>query len=194
MNFSKGRIIAFSGAARSGKDTAARAPCLPKGTWARRSFAGALKDDVMYSLVRSGRQIGLVKEERPQWEWFNDPVQKSLLRPLLVAYGATMRAIDPLYWIKRLSRHYLTWSDERLFGKYVITDLRYKNEAEWVRSLGGIVIGITREGVAPANEEEETSLATFTPEFTICNNGTETELWRKVSEILVEAEFIKEEV
>lgn len=124
------RLIGLTGFARSGKDHLARAI-----GWKRAAFADALKRDVagMLGLTMEGLE-GL----------------KQKLRPLLVEYGKAQRLIDPDYWVKRIQ-----FDPE---ADTVITDVRYINEARWVKERGGIVVYVNRPGIEPANDEEANSI------------------------------------
>jgi hypothetical protein len=131
----------------------------------RFAFADALKKD-----IKAAMDLALRAAYRPSSyvneieDWFHDPVMKEKIRPMLVGWGAGMRAVDSDHWIKRLARnmHPMTLlrcdpSNEdtrRVTSRCVITDVRYLNEADWVRSLGGLVVWIERPGVFAANDEE----------------------------------------
>lgn len=55
----------------------------------------------------------------------------------------------------------------------VFTDTRFPNEAEAVRSRGGYVVRIDRDGVGPANDHpSETSLDDYNFDARVQNNGT----------------------
>lgn len=170
------KLIGICGFARSGKDTAAQA-LIGKG-WERKAFADALKADAAMALRGS---VIACHHNPPQDEiapWFTDPALKETFRPFLVEYGRAMRALYPEYWIERLAL-------EIEPGKcYIITDVRYANEAAWIRSLGGKVVEIVRPGVGPANNEEKNSMEAFKPDAHIYNNGTVEELHRRVSEYI----------
>ena len=163
-------IVGFCGYARSGKDTAAQA-LIDKG-FQRCAFADALKLDVLSALQGSARITDAVFEGQStgglalkvSLGLFSSPATKEQFRPLLVEYGRAMRALDPDYWVKRL--------DLRLpNAPIVITDVRYKNEHEWIKSKGGFTIMIQRPQVHAANEEELTSLDAFKPDELIINGG-----------------------
>ena len=59
--------------------------------------------------------------------------------PLLQHVGLVRRKKDPLYWINKLRS---TIGDFKGVG--LITDLRYENEAYWVKSSGGFLINVMR--------------------------------------------------
>ena len=167
------RIVGLCGYARSGKDTAAKG-LLSEG-WRRVAFADALKSDVMSALVESAKRANLPKTLWPQWRILEDPELKEKFRPLLVEYGRAMRALNPDYWIRRLTHCFV-----KGHGKFVITDVRYPNEASWIREHGGIVIRIVRPNALAANSEEENSLAAFDPDKIVYNAGTPAQLQEEV--------------
>lgn len=185
-------IVAFSGAARVGKDTSADAPCFLKG-WRRISFAAELKADVFAAISRAKKKDPLCIGSLPHVSWFNDPVRKEVLRPLLVAYGAVLRKISPGHWIRRLEDSAFLPHVGQWTKGFVITDLRYKDEAAWVREHGGIVITLQRPGHAPVNAEEERSLSEFTGDYVITNSGSKEDLWDKVADVLSEYTARKEQ-
>jgi hypothetical protein len=67
-------------------------------------------------------------------------------------------------------------SEEKELGKIeeniVITDVRFENEANFIRDFGGVVWQVVRDGVTPVNEHiSETDLIGFDFDKTITNNG-----------------------
>lgn len=158
------KLIGISGYARSGKDTAAKA--LIDIGWTRKAFADALKRDAGMALRNSLIAGNFNPPQEGVAPWFTDPSMKETYRPFLVEYGRAMRALRPEYWIARLAL------EIRPDSCYVITDVRYANEAEWIRRHGGKVVEIVRPGVGPANDEEKNSMLAFKPDMHIYNNGT----------------------
>jgi hypothetical protein len=54
----------------------------------------------------------------------------------------------------------------------VITDVRFENEARFIKDFGGVVWQIVREGVSPVNDHiSETDLIGFNFDKTLTNNG-----------------------
>ena len=166
------KLIGISGYARSGKDTSA-AGLMVEG-WERKAFADALKRDASVALRRSLIAGNYNPPQDGADSWFTDPALKETFRPFLVEYGRAMRALRPGYWIARLA---LEIKPEFC---YVITDVRYADEADWIRRHGGKVVEIVRPGVGPANDEEKNSMASFAPDLHIYNNGTKAELQRRL--------------
>jgi hypothetical protein len=177
-------LIALCGFAKTGKDTAA------KGLtgFVRRAFADELKREVC-AFAMSAYKINPMN---------CTPEQKELIRWLMVGHGRTMRAINPNYWIRYVEASMqFPHPDDR--DKYttpgavvrmvdlpdvVITDCRYRNEAEWVESKGGRTILILRPGYDAANDEEAQSIRELIVSglvsATIDNCGTVEELHEKI--------------
>lgn len=134
-------LIGISGFARCGKDTAYESilSLTEDKDLNRLAFADELKGECEEFL---NNNIGI----SPFTE--ND-AEKKIIRPFLVTYGTHLRRLlDKECWIKKVNKKI------RPGKKYVITDMRYLNEVEWVKSKGGKAIYIKREGISAANQEE----------------------------------------
>jgi hypothetical protein len=97
-------------------------------------------------------------------------------RKLLQLWGTEYRRKqDPDYWVKRL--------ESKLAGleKAVIDDVRFPNEVELIKRLGGKVIRIDRPQLAESSHESELILDDFDGwDDVIVNDGTLGELKEKV--------------
>lgn len=167
------RLIGFCGFARSGKDTAALA-AIDAG-WTRVAFADALKQEALFAIRMSLISAGH-NPPKDLDTLFTDPATKELYRPFLVEYGRTMRKLDSDHWVRRLHR------ELEPGRRYVIPDVRYANEVEYVHREGGIVIEISRPDTGPVNEEEKNSMQLVKADFIIRNNGTVDQLRKQVLE------------
>lgn len=163
------KLVGFSGYARSGKDTAARA-LLSRG-WTRLAFADALKDDLRRMTRRALFEAGTPATDEFLDAW--DVENKELVRPLMVEHGRLMRLRDPGHWIRRAEAAMPA-------GDVAVTDVRYADEVSWIRRRGGIVVEIIRPGVTAANAEEAESLKALSPDTTVINSRTVEELHRQV--------------
>lgn len=59
-------------------------------------------------------------------------------REIMIKYGQFFRSIDPDYWVRRTLRHV------KREGDYCITDVRFRNEADAITKLGGVVVRLER--------------------------------------------------
>ena len=139
-------IIGISGLARSGKDTLyslLSEKLKDKGLSSTRiAFADELKEECNDFLLKNvGIQAFTEKNS-----------EKEIIRPFLGCYGSKVRRrLNENCWIEKVS-HRLKSINET---KYVfITDVRYENEINWVKSKKGKTIHISRAGNIAPNEEE----------------------------------------
>ena len=84
----------------------------------------------------------------------DDTKEKTIIRPLLVTWGTHIRRkLDPDIWIKKA---FEKMTDQCV---YIVPDIRFSNELEWLRQHKSYCIFIDRiDGetiVPPANEEEK---------------------------------------
>lgn len=116
-------------------------------------------------------------------------------RLFMQAIGEAGRLLTPDFWIRRLAvkiynvAFSLTCPKPRY--RFVISDLRYLNEAEWGKSVGGKLWKVVRtgdfEGIeAGANHISETALSTFEGwDLVIDNDSDLTSLGVKISDPFV---------
>jgi hypothetical protein len=152
----KNNIIGVTGFARSGKDTFYKysSEALNRGKCYRYAFADALKEECD-SFLQSNLGISAFTEKADE---------KELIRPFLVTYGTEIRRkLDPFCWIKKIEASIEKNHPPSDKNFIFITDVRFKNEAEWVRSLGGLIVQITREGFGPANQDEHVQSSLIKP-------------------------------
>jgi hypothetical protein len=121
-------LIGVSGKRGTGKTTFGNIFCTKYG-FKHYAFAQVLKDKVAQDFGLYGNQVdGKEKEIPTQMGWTP--------RQLMVDYGQFYRKYDPMYWVKQL-KHKLT-------NYCVISDVRFKNEAEWIKSQGGYLVRLNR--------------------------------------------------
>lgn len=149
MTKTKPKALGLCGTARSGKDSFykfSKAPLKQHGLNTRRfAFADQLKgecDELLWSNLRISA-------------FTSDEEEKRLIRPLLVTWGTNIRRrLDENCWIKKIEPEVLACMKREEKELPIITDVRYPNEADWIHSLGGAIIHISRNGADPANQEE----------------------------------------
>ena len=61
--------------------------------------------------------------------------------------------IDKDFWVKKIQKRVETNIKNNIIT--IIPDVRYKNEIQWIKNLGGYVIHVSRCGIEPANLEEK---------------------------------------
>ncbi len=167
--------IALIGKARSGKDTAAMW-LVRNRSYTRLAFADPLKTlalrvDPIVTPVGGDDPYRLAECVRDHgWEYAKDAYGE--VRRFLQELGQGQREIDEDYWLN-LMRPKLN-SAEAWNLPIVVTDVRYRNEAEMLRSRGFKLVRLTRGvpdlGSASAHPSE-TELDNFPTDVTIVNGG-----------------------
>lgn len=160
-------IIALTGYARSGKDTAAQT--LIDHGWTRLAFADMLKT-LTYAIdpiidVQNGRNITLGDiVDDLGWEAAKgDPDIRSALQRT----GHAIRQVDPSFFIRGVLNKIANTQ-----GPIVVTDARFQNEVDALRASGAHVVRLTRPGVGPLNDHaSELEVDLCTPDVTLVNDG-----------------------
>lgn len=182
MDFPKHKVVGLCGYAGAGKDTAAMG--LIAMGWVRIAFADALRDEV-------AGVVGMDPDDFREM-YAADPGFKAKMRPLLVSHGMSRRSTDKRYWID-IIRNRIAGLPSWCAGA-VITDVRYPNEAEFVRNeLGGVVLKIERPDVSAANAEERKTVPQVRADATLSNDASKEDLWIRVIKAVVELIIGKKE-
>jgi len=111
---------------------------------------------------------------------FNNPATKPILRPMAKSYGNFMRDyVDQNFWrdkaIEKIDPNVLN----------MFSDMRYPNEFEKIKELGGITFKINRLS-ADDNDSDysETALDGYEFDYEIDNNGTIEEYEKKIVDLI----------
>jgi hypothetical protein len=177
-------IIGLCGLAGSGKSVVAKALVRNYG-YVRRPFA--------YPLKCMAGQLGISTEvldgpsavkELPL-EQLGGKSVRYLLQTLGTEWGRKCMGED--FWV----RQWLATKPD--FDRIVCDDVRFGNEAEAIRSLGGLIVRVQREGAGSkvgAGHASETSMGSISVDCIIINDGDLADLEAAVSQ-LVEAAHAK---
>jgi dephospho-CoA kinase len=151
--------IGLMGLAGSGKDTAAEV--LYNYGYARYAFADRVKNLAW----------------RFGWDGNKDERGRALLQNI----GMAGRQYDPETWIKYVELLIEKGEDSRLI---VFTDVRFQNEADYIRSKGGIIVRIVRPGIIAENHESELKQCEVAADIEIVNDGTIDDLHSKIKQLI----------
>jgi hypothetical protein len=140
-------IIGITGAAGSGKTTAAE-ELLRQQDFVRVRFAGPLKD-MLWSLGLSVEETdGLLKEQ--PCVLLGGKTPRHAMITLGTEWGRDM--IHPDLWINAWKQRVDSLPED---AKVVCDDVRFPNELEMIRSLGGRIFHINRPGFEGTNHPSE---------------------------------------
>lgn len=169
-------IIGLVGYARSGKDSVAEV--LAEYGFERISFADAIRNALYtldpYVTGTSGLRVSQLVDTLG---WDVVKVQYPEIRRLLQVFGTEVarEQWSDSFWVD------LGFAQMKPEGRYVITDVRFPNEAEAVRQHGGELWRVDRPGIGPVNAHaSDNHISTITVYGIIQNNGTLYDLREKV--------------
>jgi Phosphomevalonate kinase len=152
-------IIGLSGKKRAGKDTVAEIMrCIFKDKSIRLAFADELKHEVARACNVTVAEIE-----------FN----KAMFRPVLQWWGSEFKRdkFGDDYWINIMSKKIAYLSDR--FNPIIISDVRFKNEFDMVKSLGGVMIRVERPALPVVdNHISETALDNETFDIVVTNDSS----------------------
>lgn len=182
-------IIGLSGYARSGKDEAAKVLVEQFG-FERIAFADKLRD-FLYALnpiVSPTPEDYFTRPKHPvrlkeviddaTWDGYKETGWSQEIRGLLQRLGteAGRNVLGDNVWIDA------ALGGVKPDGRYVVTDVRFPNEADAVRKRNGRIWRVSRSGVGPANQHaSETSLDDYDFDARIENDGSLEEYHDKIA-------------
>jgi len=158
------RVIGFTGYAQSGKDTAAG--FLVERGWTRLAFADILRLS-LYNLNPLVVGHFRVQDVVNLYGWDVAKVDFPEIRQLLQRFGTEVgrELYGETFWVDRVLKQ-LTPD-----GNFVITDVRFPNEADAVRDIGGSLFRIARPGVQAANGHASEDIGKLRVDLVIPNTG-----------------------
>jgi hypothetical protein len=176
-------IVGICGFAQSGKDTLAN-QIVQRDGFERMAFADPMRN-ILYALnptierhssglartVRLQQLINTVGWERAKNDY---PEVRQLLQRLGTEGGR--KHISEDVWVRATLNNITS-------NMVVIPDVRFPNEAEAIKMLGGTIVRVVRNGVEPTNEHASETAYTD-QDFVVYNNGTPDDLYRNYGEAL----------
>lgn len=173
-------IIGLTGPAFAGKDTAGSYlaithffDCL--------AFADPIRDGLKALLDLSNRDFRPENKETVI-DWIGKS-PRQLMQLLGTEYGRNL--IDENIWVKHMTRR--IDDATRAGSDIVITDVRFKGEADLIRSLGGEVWRIVRPNAATTEHSchiSEREAAEIQADRAITNSGTLEQLYELIDEAI----------
>jgi hypothetical protein len=184
----KHSIIGITGKKFNGKDTAGIYLINNYG-YERIAFADALKNACKCIFGFTDEQLyGDKKEDideyygispRKIFQYVGTELFRNKLKEIIPF-------IDDKIWIHVVKKKILDKIKENPECKIVITDVRFENEANLIKELGGCLIRVTRNIMNITNDdhESEQQIDKLYADYDISNNGTIEELYNDIKKII----------
>lgn len=172
-------VVGLSGWARAGKDTVADYLVTNYG-YRKMSFADPMKEALvkLNPMIHVGNNLVYLGSVIDKIGWEDLKGLSPEIRPLLQRFGTEVgrEMFGENFWVDYALDSVPNGS------KIVFADVRFPNEADAIKNLGGNVVRIEREGFGPANDHiSEHALDEYKFDEKIYNNEGIEELHNKVS-------------
>lgn len=171
------KIVGLAGPARCGKDTVASLLHRVFNTGSV-AFADPIRDSLKAMLGLEWEHFhGKLKEVEIDWLGKSP---RQLMQTLGTEWGRDR--VNPDIWLLIAGRKMDKILEDR---GVVVTDVRFENEAEYIRSKGGEVWHISRPGIQAVNAHASEAGVKFVPgvDKKIINDGTLDDLLTKVFDL-----------
>jgi hypothetical protein len=175
-------LIGLTGRARSGKSTAAEHLV---GTYLLEhyAFADPLRDGLMAIFNLDPTDFEGDRKEQPLAWLERSP------RQLMQSMGTewARNTVHPDVWVKLAEQNldYMTKALGAVLG-FVVSDVRFENEADLIRRRGGTIIHICRADAQAVNPHvSEAGVAGNKDDLLMFNNGTVEEFLRSLDEVFL---------
>ncbi len=185
-------IIGLGCTAQVGKDTAAE--YLEKkypGKVKRVAFADQLKNVARDLFDLSWEQCYGSHEVKEAV----DPRYAKSPRQIMQELGEKMREIHPSIWVDKVLQNIIPRYALEGYDCFIVSDMRYPNEANGIIVQRGVVVKVDRKGVgvnAGKDHSSETALRDFNKfDFVVDNNGSFEEFYNQLDLIMHEIGYVK---
>ena len=127
----------------------------------------------------------LLKKQATRLGWNGNKDERG--RKLLQDLGMVARGYDENFWVDEVWREMLKIERKTGQENFVVTDVRFVNEARRIKEEGGIVVRITRtDEITDDSHPSETELDNYRFDYRITSiYGDLNALYRQVNEMIV---------
>jgi hypothetical protein len=174
-------LIGLTGPARTGKSTTAHHLLLEHG-FECYAFADPLRDALMAIFQLSPEAFeGAAKEEPIAWLGRSP---RQLMQLLGTEWGRHM--ISANLWVDLAEQHLDALANASWPAPdFVISDLRFENEADFVRKRGGVVVHLQRFDAPKVNPHlSEAGVSLHKDDLVLVNDGDLPSLQRQIEELI----------
>lgn len=168
------KLIGFTGKAYSGKDTAyEELQLLMVKDIAMRDMQFAAGVKLMCAQIYQVSPFKFYNAKHEICEKYG-LTYRELMQKFATDFARNM--IDTNFWVKYLAHEYSEITATNVYDLIVITDVRFDNEAQWIRDREGIIVNIEKDDVVSMNHASEIGLDKSLINFTVKNNNTKKNL------------------
>lgn len=180
-------LIGLTGRAGCGKDTVANFLIETHG-FVKTAFADPIKDGIKAMFGLSDHDISNRANKEAKIDRFGKS-PRELMQLLGTEFGREM--VRPDVWLnetERRVRKIMALPAHHHISGVVVSDVRFENEADWIRSMGGIVWIIDRpqsglSGITGSHKSEQ-AIPRHITDIVIDNSGSIEQLYQDITDVI----------
>lgn len=183
-------LIGITGFKRSGKDTCGLY-LIDNHNYIKYSFAGALKAACSEIFMFDYEQTEGSKKEDFDARWNINPRKvfqrfgTEIFRDSLEQFFPEMKHLKNNFWIYRFKIWYQEQIKQNPNVRIVVTDVRFQNEADIIKELGGIIIKVSRKNIMSNDKHaSEINILNINADYDIKNDSTIEDYYKNLKSIL----------
>lgn len=183
-------LIGITGFKRCGKDTTGLY-LINNYNYVKYSFAGALKSACSEIFMFDYEQTEGSKKEDFDERWNINPRKvfqrfgTEIFRDSLEQFFPEMKHLKNNFWIYRFKIWYQEQIRKNPDVRIVVTDVRFKNEADIIKELGGIIIKVSRKNIMNNDEHaSEINILNINADYDIKNDSSIEDYYKNLKSIL----------
>lgn len=184
------KLIGITGFKRSGKDTCG-AYLIKNHDYIKYSFAGALKVACSEIFMFDYEQTEGSKKEDFDSRWNINPRKvfqrfgTEIFRDSLDKFFPEMKHLKNNFWIYRFKIWYQEQVKQNPNVRIVVSDVRFQNEADIIKELGGIIIKVSRKNIKNTdNHISELNILNIKADYNIKNDSSLEDYYENLKSIL----------
>jgi len=187
-NTSNKLIIGVHGFKQSGKDTLGKYLIDHHG-FSRLAFADKVKESLKVIFnVRHEQLYGEDKDKntltQARWEDFEGIKKENKADEEFLSARELMQTFATEVCRSKIPNIWVNYLDLEGSDRIVVTDVRFENEAQFIKDNGGIIIKVDRPGAEGENHASEIALPREMCNYIIENNGTVEDLHQKAEAVM----------
>ncbi len=155
--------IGLCGYKRAGKTTVAEILCDSYGYY-HGSFASPLRFFVADVLGMTLAQ--LESEKETPIDWLDGVTPRKMMQTVGTEWGRRM--VHPEMWVRSLRQRISPALDRG--QNVVVSDVRFRNEAQALRDIGGVIVRVTRPGAVRGDHQSESEVDAIAADFEFTND------------------------
>ncbi len=170
------KLIGLAGKAGSGKDTLGE-------------YLITKYNIKSYALAEPLKKAASIAFDIPLKCFYNSELKETLVDDWHMTPRELMQTLGTEYtrdvfrkdiWIRQGHKKWLECQKKNKHYAFLVTDIRFQNDAEWLKNEGGIIIKVKRDAAKNMDHESEIGFTENLVDYVIDNNSSLEEFYKNI--------------